>query len=482
MKISEKFNLNLDQASLDFVDIDLDTDLLVFIDPTALRTLESSWGHKCASQVQQFFQTVLDHIHNNRHEDAKALLYNLKERNEFHIGFSSGKSRGSAFGNISADLVWNALFQSKAASTGLVKDIEDTCLSIEGIGSDMISDAICNIIRPMLIEYTQDMCKYYGIPLTPNVNSGPIWNTVTKQWSEYPVALPVVDGDVFLLIPKNIVRRKISYDYQEYYRHYILPELQIEHIRQGSPLVHYVKKTGAPRVYKTDLISFYGDSKQSGIELTIGREHIWEKYKTDKEVNPVPPISNDSFLELQHQPATDWDALITELINVSKGTKDADNYEKVIEKIFSALFYPNLTYPIKQARLHEGRKRVDIQYSNEAKDGFFSWISTHQPCSYIFVECKNYTNEVANPEVDQLAGRFSPRRGKVGLLVIRDCENQELLDNRCRDTAQDDRGFMISLTDQDIIRLIRDYRTASPFNLERHEYPLLREKFNKLVN
>lgn len=230
------------------------------------------------------------------------------------------------------------------------------------------------------------------------------------------------------------------------------------------------------------MINLYGDSKQSGIELTIGREHIWEKYKTDKELNPIPPISNDSFLELQHQPATDWDDLIAELVNVPKGTKDADKYEKVIEKIFSALFYPNLTYPIKQARLHEGRKRVDIQYSNEAKDGFFSWISIHQPCSYIFVECKNYTNEVANPEIDQLAGRFSPRRGKVGLLVIRDCENQELLDNRCRDTAQDDRGFMISLTDQDIIRLITDYRTASPFNLERHEYPLLREKFNNLVS
>ena len=185
---------------------------------------------------------------------------------------------------------------------------------------------------------------------------------------------------------------------------------------------------------------------------------------------------------MQHQPATDWDALIAELINVPKGTKDADNYEKIIEKIFSALFYPNLTYPIKQARLHEGRKRVDIQYSNEAKDGFFSWISTHQPCGYIFVECKNYTNEVANPEVDQLAGRFSPRRGKVGLLVIRDCENQELLDKRCRDTAQDDRGFMISLTDQDVIQLITDYRKASPFNLERHEYPLIREKFNSLVS
>ncbi|NUF32275.1 hypothetical protein HUN28_19015, partial [Acinetobacter oleivorans] len=215
MKISEIFNLGLTQAYLDFVDIDLDTDLLVFIDPTALRSLESQWGHKCASQVQQFFQTVLDYIHTGNHVEAKALLSNLNERNEFHIGYSSGKSRGAGFGSISADLVWDALCKSQAAKTGLLRDIEDTCLSIEGIGSDMISDAICNIIRPMLIEYTQDMCDYYGIPTTSNVNSGPIWNIQTKLWEERPERLPIVEGKLFLLIPKNIVRRKIAYDYQE---------------------------------------------------------------------------------------------------------------------------------------------------------------------------------------------------------------------------------------------------------------------------
>ncbi|MFX9664470.1 hypothetical protein ABTO78_17310, partial [Acinetobacter baumannii] len=216
MKISEKFNLGLTQAYLDFVDIDTDTDLEVFIDPTALRDLESQWGHACASLVQQYFSTVLDYIKNNEHDKAKALLSNLKERNEFHIGYSSGRSRGSGFGNRSADLIWDALCNSKAATTGLLKDIEDSCLLIEGIGRDMISDAVCNIIRPKLIEYTQDMCRYYGITLYPNINSGPIWNNQTKKWESNFVELPLADGQVFLLIPKNIVRRKISYDFNEY--------------------------------------------------------------------------------------------------------------------------------------------------------------------------------------------------------------------------------------------------------------------------
>ncbi|CAA0264231.1 hypothetical protein [Acinetobacter baumannii] len=483
MKISEKFNLGLTQAYLDFVDIDLDTDLEVFVDPTALRDLESQWGHACASLVQQYFTTVLDYIKNQEHDKAKVLLSNLKERNEFHIGYSSGKSRGSAFGSKSADLVWDALCKSKAATTGLLKDLEDSCLLIEGVGRDMISDAVCNIIRPKLIEYTQDMCRYYGIPLYPNINSGPVWNNQTKRWVSSFVELPIADGQTFLLIPKNIVRRKISYDFNEYYRHYILEELRLEHIRSGSSLVYFLKN-GAPRVNKKDLIKKYGQTKKSGIDQTIGREHIFEKYKSDKANSPKPPLSNEQLAEVQNLPEIDWDALINELKSIPKGKKHADAYEKTIEKILTALFYPNLNYPNKQYNIHNGRKRVDLVYNNESKSGFFHWLTLHYPSSFIFIECKNYTNKISNPEIDQLSGRFSLHRGKIGLLVFRDSDNNELLEERCKDTAQDERGFMIALSDNDIIQLIEDYRAASPHNagIERNRYPLLQKKFNKLIN
>ncbi|WP_335950147.1 hypothetical protein [Acinetobacter bereziniae] len=483
MKISEIFNLGLTQAYLDFVDIDLDTDLEVFVDPVVLRDLESPWGRACASLVQQYFGTVLDYIKNGEHNNAKTLLSNLKEKNEFHIGFSKGKSRGTAFGEKSAELIWGELCQSKAAQTGLLRDLEDTCLLIHGIGRDMISDAVCNIIRPKLIEYTQDICRYYGIPLIHNINSGPIWNYQTKRWESTLVDLPLANGDIFLLIPKNIVRRRISYDYNEYYRHYILEEIRNEHIRQGSSLVYHLK-SGEPRVNKTDLIDILGESKQSVIEQTEGREHIWNKYKDEKENSQNPPLSNEQIAEIQNSPEIDWDSAISELKAIPKGSNDADKYEKHIEKILTALFYPNLTYPQKQSQLHEGRKRVDIQYNNESKSGFFHWIGSHHPSSVIFIECKNYSNKIANPEIDQLSGRFSPRRGKVGFLIFRDSDNPSLLEKRCKDTAQDDRGYMIALSDNDIIQLIEDYRRASPYNagIERNQYPILRKKFLQLIN
>ena len=46
MKVSEYFNLNKTQPYLDFVDIPLHTDLSVYLDPTAIKSLDSAWGNE----------------------------------------------------------------------------------------------------------------------------------------------------------------------------------------------------------------------------------------------------------------------------------------------------------------------------------------------------------------------------------------------------------------------------------------------------
>lgn len=47
MRFSEFFALNKAQPYLDFVDVPLDTDLAVFVDPQALRNLETDMGRAC---------------------------------------------------------------------------------------------------------------------------------------------------------------------------------------------------------------------------------------------------------------------------------------------------------------------------------------------------------------------------------------------------------------------------------------------------
>jgi hypothetical protein len=73
---------------LDFVDVPINTDARVFVDPTAMRFLESPFGRECASLVQHYFQAVLERVGNGKNDEARELVSALRERNEFHLGYS----------------------------------------------------------------------------------------------------------------------------------------------------------------------------------------------------------------------------------------------------------------------------------------------------------------------------------------------------------------------------------------------------------
>lgn len=229
MRVSQYFRLKRNQPTLDFVDVDIAGDLPVFIDPRALRLLGSQWADECVSLIQNFFQTILTLIAERKDVRAKQLLGVLREPNEVHLGFSGGIARGHGLGTDSAHNVWEALSRSEAVKSGLLEDLEDTILMVEGIASDIVSDITINLLRQPLIHYTQIMCRQYGIPLRPNINSGPLWDPKRLEWFSDFVDLPITARGKLILVPKAIVRRRLDYDVEEYYRHYLLEHLiQVE--------------------------------------------------------------------------------------------------------------------------------------------------------------------------------------------------------------------------------------------------------------
>ena len=172
--------------------------------------------------------------------------------------------------------------------------------------------------------------------------------------------------------------------------------------------------------------------------------------------------------------------LIQTLESIPPGAASASKFHNLIIGILELLLYPNLSTPKKEREIHEGRKRIDIVFNNSAESGFFFDLPNKNvllPCPFVYVECKNYTGEVENPELDQLGGRFSNRRGKVGILACRTLDNNELFMKRCADTFEDDRGLVIPITDEDLKRALTDFPKRGVNALEQ----ILQEKYEQIV-
>lgn len=478
MRVSEYFSLGRTQPTLEFLDVEISGDTRVFVDPRALRFIESDWSRECVSLLQNFFDTVMQAISSKDHARARQLLASLSEPNETHLGLSVGRAQGHGMGTYLARDAWKSISKSRAIGTGLLEDLEDTVLFVDGIGFDIVSDITTNIIREQLIEFTHDACDYYGIPMTDNVVSGQLWDRRSRRWSQRYVALPMTKNGRLLLVPKSIVRRSQTFDPGEYFNDFVLPQLEDDELSAHSSLVETLKN-GRQRVTKKALKKRYGQGKHVNLDVTIKHPDLLDRYRREKSARRQPP-DHEEIADLTDSERPDWDVLLATVKTIPPGVEHATEYHRAIEALLTALFYPALDQPRRELPIHEGRKRIDITYTNVATRGFFDWVNRVQlaPAPNLFVECKNYGQELANPEVDQLAGRFSPHRGRVGLLVHRGFGDKTLLIARCRDTALDNRGFIIALDDDDLTRLVEE-RKQDPQSVR---FSLLRERFDELIN
>lgn len=481
-RVSEYYRLGRTQPTLDFVDVDVSNDVRVFLDPRAFRLLQSDWGEQCRDLLHSFFAEVLAAISSGDSGRGRTLLSRLREPNETHLGFSAGTSRGHGLGRESGQSVADALSASRAARTGLLQDLEDTVLLVPRIGHDVVSDITTNVLRGPLIAYTHQQAKLHGIP-TAQVASGPVWNPAGAEWEEGFVDLPAPNHRKLLLVPKVLVRYRMDFDKDEYYGDYLIPLLQDEELGiAGSELVEMLKR--GPRVTKKSIKEKYGTSKDAVAELTATHREALESYRERKGEYISRPLDHDAIATVTGSSPIDLLALLDAVRVVPAGRQHATAFHLAVEALLSALFYPALIDPQVEHDLHERRKRVDVRYTNVARRGFFAWLIQHRiPSQHVFVECKNYAGDPANPELDQLSGRFSPLRGRVGLLVCRTFSGKGLFLKRCRDTAQDRRGFCIALDDDDLAQLVDDAqaeRTAGssvPAN-----FPLLKQRYDKLIN
>ena len=483
MNFSEYFSLNKNQAELDFVDVNPEKDLHLFLDPFVVSSQNNDWADQCNTHIVSFFETLLGYIRSYDDRNAIRLLEKLGEPNETCLGFSQENPSGRGIGGIQARDLLRHLKKSKAVQTGLISDIAELDLFVDNIGPDKISDMTTNILRGLLIKYTQEQCDLHGIELTHKVPSGYIWDIEKKRWIQDYVYLPVINGKKILLVPKIMVRWSTALNSADYYNDFVTNFIREDQLNLNGSLVE-VLKNGTRRVTKKSIQEKYPKSKDYLSVFSQEHPDVLEKYKQTVLADAIKSIAISDLIELVSQ--TEFDEpefakiLQNKLDEIKPGKKDADLYHSFMIGVLQFIFDGDLIYPKKEREINDGRKRIDITYTNARKTGFFDRMFTAPNilANQIMVECKNYVEDPANPEIDQLRGRFSIRRGMFGIMLYRQTSNEILLLNRCKDVAIDGAGYIITLNDKDIYILLNFIANKQRGMIDR----FMQERFNKLLS
>lgn len=457
--ISGIYKLGVSQAELDFVDVCPKRDTRLFLDPYFLARRYDRLSLEMTKTIRSFFSKLIELLKEDRISEAKELFSYLSEPNETCLGLSKGQPEGHGPGETDADKIFENLLKSKAVQTGIVSDIEDCHIFVDNFAKDKLSDMVTNITRLHLIKYTQNQCKLWGIPLIHNVPSGFFWDRKTKSWLSVHTDMLIIKTKKILLVPKGIVSFSEQYVPGKYHRHYVLNYLQNEHLRLKTALVQkkYDKDGNLIRewVTKKSIIEYEAPCTKTFLRrFTESHPEVFTNFRANT-ANKINSLENEELTTVDIPAIAIY--LINKLASIPSGPEHATDYHRTIVGILEFIFYPDLICPEVEDEIHDGLKRIDITFDNASKKGFFYDLHMVKkiPSQYISVECKNYSTDPKNPEIDQLAGRFAPNRGKFGLLLCRTISEIERFYKRCQHTYKDDRGLIIPLVDKDLILLLK---------------------------
>lgn len=198
----EKFN---------FVDINLDSDNRVFIDPAILSIEDDKWSKEANEYVQSFFDCLFEALKND--ENTSSLFEHAHEQNATKLGYGNGQNgKGKTA---------NGLKDSLVKLKKLVKEIptisksEDIPVLVEGFAEDCMSDLITNILHEKLNEFTKEEMNKRGIK-SNGMKTFWTWNKQTKDWNQVTKESWFYKDKELLMVPKKIVRKNYLFKAHQY--------------------------------------------------------------------------------------------------------------------------------------------------------------------------------------------------------------------------------------------------------------------------
>ncbi len=149
---------------------------------------------------------------------------------------------------------------------------------------------------------------------------------------------------------------------------------------------------------------------------------------------------------------------IERLKSILPGHDDSYEYHHIVAYALGRIFRGSLKNLRMEVKMEEGIKRIDIVFTNSAKNGFFFKLNNQVKCNYPMIEVKNISHDPGNVEIDQLAGRFNDNRGNFGILVCRKIEDKKKVIERCKTYLPN--RYIVTLSENDLVELLEFSRES----------------------
>lgn len=228
MNVSDAIGLEVvSHSEIEFVDIDLNSDTKLFLDPCLIEFGKNKWAIDAKITINSYFDKFYELYKNNAPSNEKLELFrHAHEINATKLGYGSGRNghaktpKGmletfSPVGNIIGDKI------------GL-KYASDLAIFIRGFAEDCLSDMLTNILFKVLCEFTVDQCDKYGVPTSDSVKKYYYWDHIESRWKLYTGKCLVIEGEVILFVPKCFVRNRFYFNSAQYFTRVILERKQQE--------------------------------------------------------------------------------------------------------------------------------------------------------------------------------------------------------------------------------------------------------------
>ena len=277
MYFSQYFKLPVQShKDLEFVDIDLDNDTKLFLEPGLIM-----WGHDDMSQraayvIDGFFDELYD-IYRDQKSDAVKykLLEHCHEPHATKLGYGNGHN-GKARTPEGLIEVFRPLEKVLALDADFDNPL-DLPIYLERFAEDCLSDMLTNILSRELNYFTLQQCRKHGIPATfikKNPRKCFYWDVENHQWAEMCDESLVIEGRRILLVPKRWVRQCLYCNVIHFIRWAIVTR------RQKERMVIHAGKEYKP--HKKDLWvelkRQYGDMRGIATQYTAEHPDVLKGY------------------------------------------------------------------------------------------------------------------------------------------------------------------------------------------------------------